>query len=132
MENAFEATDLLRLNDLARQRALGFVQDGNAYRFNGFTAQGLTQALAFAEGFDRGAYGLHRLELSNGRMVLYVPGAVPSRKPVGSREERDLHRLTALIKQHGISLSRDEMPDFNAHTLKQALGFVEGFHRARA
>jgi|GEM_PF-3178133 len=46
-------TDLLRLNDLAKQHGLRFCKVGRTYQFNDYTAHGLEQALGFAEGFNR-------------------------------------------------------------------------------
>lgn len=59
-------TDLLRLNDLAKQHGLAYRKHGkNSYYFDDrtgedafcggymFVARGLREALAFAEGFDR-------------------------------------------------------------------------------
>jgi hypothetical protein len=58
-------TDLLRLKDLVRQHGLTYRTIGASYQFDDrvgaeafmdgdiFTARGLREALAFAEGFDR-------------------------------------------------------------------------------
>jgi len=58
-------TDLMRLNDLVRQHGLSYRKAGASYQFDDragpeafedgciYTARGLREALAFAEGFDR-------------------------------------------------------------------------------
>ena len=58
-------TDLLRLKDLVRQHGLTYRTNGSSYQFDDrvgaeafsdgdiYTARGLREALAFAEGFDR-------------------------------------------------------------------------------
>jgi hypothetical protein len=60
-----------------------------------------------------------------------------SRKYVGTgEEETDTFRLNDLAKEHGLTLRRVgstyKFDDFNAHGLRQALGFAEGFDRAMA
>jgi hypothetical protein len=126
-------TDTLRLNDLAKQHGLTITRDGDKYVFDSFTAHGLTQALAFAEGFDRAVYArqsFRTLTLDDGKTLLFVPETVLSATARNRDDQRDYRRLRKLIQQHGITLTRDAMPDFNAHTLNQALGFAEGFDRA--
>jgi hypothetical protein len=123
-----EETDTLRLYDLTRQHGLTFTRDGDTYVFDSFTAHGLPQALAFAEGFDRAIYARHSL-LSDGKTLLFVPMTVLSASPRNDDDQRDRQRLRKLIQQYGIILTQDDMPDFNAHTLSQALGFAEGFDR---
>jgi hypothetical protein len=50
-------TDMLRLDDLAKEHGLSFTTSGAAWFFDfdvqTFRARSLGQALAFAEGFDR-------------------------------------------------------------------------------
>jgi hypothetical protein len=58
-------TDLLRLNDLVKQHGISCRTNGTSYQFDDrvgaeaftdgdiYTARGLREALAFAEGFDR-------------------------------------------------------------------------------
>jgi hypothetical protein len=124
--------DTLRLYDLARHHSLAFTRDGDTYAFDSFTAHGLSQALAFAEGFDRAIYAqqsFRALTVDDGRTLLFVPMTVLSASLRNDDDQRDLRRLRELIQQHGIILTQDDMPDFSAHTLSQALGFAEGFDR---
>jgi len=65
VESNEQDTDLLRLNDLAQQHGLSYRKVGTRYSFDDrlgtdafsdgciYTARGLREALAFAEGFDR-------------------------------------------------------------------------------
>ena len=50
-------------------------------------------------------------------------------------KETDTLRLNDVAKEHGLSFARHgstfQFEDFTAHGLEQALGFVEGFDRAR-
>jgi hypothetical protein len=60
-----------------------------------------------------------------------------SRKYVGTgEEETDTFRLNDLAKEHGLTFRRVgstyKFDDFNAHGLRQALGYAEGFDRAIA
>lgn len=52
-----------------------------------------------------------------------------------SELETDLQRLNDLVRQHGLHYRRVgstyNFEDFTAHGLKQALGFAEGFDRAK-
>jgi hypothetical protein len=62
-------TDLMRLADLTKQHGLSYRCVGNTYRFDDrigpdafedgciYTARGLREALAFAEGYDRAKSG---------------------------------------------------------------------------
>jgi hypothetical protein len=66
-------TDLLRLNDLAKQHGLSYRRVGVAYYFDDavgekaftegfiYVARGSREALAFAEGFDRAKFQVHRV-----------------------------------------------------------------------
>jgi hypothetical protein len=51
--------DKMRLDDLVQRHGLPYVKRGSRYRFEEeeFTARGLREALAFAEGFDRARQG---------------------------------------------------------------------------
>jgi hypothetical protein len=50
-------------------------------------------------------------------------------------EETDTLRLHDVAKEHGLTFTQHgatfQFESFTAHGLKQALGFVEGFDRAR-
>ena len=50
-------------------------------------------------------------------------------------KETDLLRLDSLAQQHGLTYKRVgrtyQFDDFTAHGLEQALGFAEGFDRAK-
>src|SRR6516162_664824 len=46
-------SDTLRLHDLAGEHGLTFEHEGDTYRFDGYTAYSLPQALGYAEGVDR-------------------------------------------------------------------------------
>ena len=51
-------TDILRLNDLAKQYGLAFRKARNTYTFEEFHARGLRQALGYVEGYDRAMQAL--------------------------------------------------------------------------
>jgi hypothetical protein len=55
LRSAAREQDAMRLDDLSQRHGLPFRKTGMIYRFEGeeFTAYGLDQALAFAEGYDR-------------------------------------------------------------------------------
>jgi hypothetical protein len=50
-------------------------------------------------------------------------------------KETDLLRLDSIAQQHGLTFKRVgstyQFDDFTAHGLEQALGFAEGFDRAK-
>jgi hypothetical protein len=119
-------SDTLRLHDLAEQYGLAFRQVGGTYRFDGYTAHGLPQALGYAEGFDRAR---HHTPPTDEDIATWIPGA-----DYGNPAETP--RLHDLARKHGLLFRRFgstyKFLDFNAHGLRQALGYVEGFDRAMA
>lgn len=54
---------------------------------------------------------------------------------MSSELESDLMRLQDLVKEHGLTYQRVgstySFEDYTAHGLRQALGFAEGFDRAK-
>jgi hypothetical protein len=61
LERSELETDIMRLNDLAKQHGLKFRRVGSTYTFDDFTAHGLKQALGFVEGFDRAKWHYQKL-----------------------------------------------------------------------
>jgi hypothetical protein len=118
--------DTARLHDLADQHGLAFRQVDRIYLFDGYTADGLEQALGYAEGFDRAR---HYTPPTDEDIATWIPGA-----NYGNHTETP--RIHDLARKHGLLFKQFgntyKYLDFNAHGLDQALGYVEGFDRAIA
>ena len=124
-EDDSEESDLARLNDLAEQHGLTLEKMDHTYLIDGFAANGLPQALGYAEGVDRA----NQFTPPTGEEIaLWIPGADYGHQATSPR----LHRLA---KQHGLPFKKIgntyKFLDVNAHGLDQAIGYAEGFDRAR-
>src|SRR5215831_1575771 len=83
-------TDTLRLKDLAKQHGLIFKRVGTSYRFDHFTAHGLTQALGFVEGFDRA-----RASMNDARSIEWE---VAAQQLVMCDDPQEIRRLERLLE----------------------------------
>jgi hypothetical protein len=125
-EDESKESDTARLHDLSQQYGLAFRQVGDTYLVDDFTANGLPQALGYAEGFDRA----RRCTLPTDEDIAKWIPAAEYGNPAASP------RLHHLAKKHGLPFQQFgntyQFLDFNAHGSDQALGYVEGFDRAIA
>jgi hypothetical protein len=115
-------SDMARLQDLADQHGLPVEQLGDTYRIDGFAADGLPQALAYAEGIDRA---------SCGEPALFLGAEVERSDRKAAVHRRDASLLKQLIEQNGIIIADNryaayETSAFKAFTLSEAIGFAQG------